>query len=223
VVAIVAHLLGFNPKKDRPQFRYNDLSSYLLPAFLPRTFLLPLADRQLSPARVLIAQALRFPGPEQAFYTAEGLRQLYQEAPPLAALGPQNLPFVFDPREWDTLRDYEMTLSRAQPAMQMLEATVRVVTESGRVALVVANPIPVEAMSSRPWYDAAAVERNVDLLRAVVEGAGGMFVDLHRLLPQSEFKDFGGHYLPPGASHTADAVWPSVREALQRARRERAS
>ncbi len=47
-------------------------------------------------------------------------------------------------------------------------------------------------MSTRPGYDAAAVERSVDVLRATVEEAGGIFADLHRVLPQSDFKDFGG-------------------------------
>jgi hypothetical protein len=191
------------------------------PALWPGTFLLPLSDRQLSPARVLLAQALRFAGPEEAFYTAEGLRLMYGEAPSWAALGPPALPFVYDPREMDALKGYGVALSRTQPAVEMLEATVRVVTESGRVALVVASPIPVEAMSTRPWYDAAALQGNIDVLRAAVEDAGGMFVDLHGLLPQSEFKDFGGHYMPPGALHTSYAVWPFVREAFRQAHQRR--
>ena len=221
VVAIVAHLIGFNPKKNHPEFRYNDLSSYLLPAQLPRTFLLPLGERQLSPARVVIAQALGLPGSEAVFYTAEGLRLLYEQSPAWAALGPRQLEFVYDPREWDTLRNYQTALAPTHSAVQMLEATVRTVTESGRVALVVVSPIPLEAMRMRPWYDEAAVERSVGVLRSVVENAGGMVADLHRLLPQDEFKDFGGHYKPLGATHTSEAVWPFVRDAFRRAQERR--
>jgi hypothetical protein len=223
VVAIVAHLRAFGSKKGHTEFRYNDLSSYVPPRLLPRTLLLPLSDCQLSPARVLLAQALRFPGLEQAFYTAEGLRLLYGEAPFWAALGAPALPFVYDPRESDVLAGYELALSRRQPAVEMLEATVRGVTASGRVALVVASPIPVEAMSTRPSYDAAAIQRSVDVLRVATEDAGGMFADLHRVLAQDDFKDFGGHYMPSGALRTSNAVWPYVREALRRAHDRRPS
>jgi len=224
VVAIVAHLRAFgSSNEDTRQFRYNDLSSYVPPALWPGTFLLPLADTELSPARVLLAQALRFAGPENAFYVGEGMRDLYDQSPWWAMLGPRALPFVYDPRDWDVLKGYELTLSRKQPAVEMLEATVRVVTEAGRVALVVASPAPVEAMSTRPTYDAAAIQRSIDVLRAATEDAGGMFADLHRLLPQSEFKDYGGHYMPLGAQHTSEAVWPFVQEALRRAKDRHAS
>ncbi|HWP65495.1 MAG TPA: hypothetical protein VNO26_06255 [Candidatus Limnocylindria bacterium] len=217
VVIMVAHLAAFSPRGSARIFRYNDLSSYITPAQLPRAFLLPLAERELSPARLLLAQALNFDGPKRIFFGAEGLRELYAKAPFWAALGPPRPPRVFNPRMRDTLTSYNVRVSRRQPTVRMLEAAVRVVTEAGRVAMVIATPIPHEALATRAWHDPAKMQQGFDVLREVVEGAGGMFVDLHRLLPQREFADYGGHFAATGAQHMSYAVWPMVREALRRA------
>src|SRR5262249_18761342 len=80
VVVMVAHLASFQPKGSKREFRYNDVSSYLLPSMLPQAFLLPLAERDLSPARLLVAQSLEWTAPEQIFYGAEGLRLLFADA-----------------------------------------------------------------------------------------------------------------------------------------------
>jgi hypothetical protein len=216
VVVMVAHLSAFAPRGSVAQFRYNDLSSYLEPSELPRSFLLPLAERQLSPARVLLAQTLGWTPAQQVFLGAEGMRLLYTEAPFWEVLGPSKPPPVFNPALREALGDYNIRLTRRQPTVQMLEAAVRVVTESGRTALVVGTPIPYEAMATRSWYDAAVIQQRFDVLREAVEDAGGMFVDLHGLLRQDEFADYGGHFADTGARHVTDAVWPFVREALRR-------
>jgi hypothetical protein len=219
MVVIVAHLPGFLPKGSKRTFTYNDTCSYLLPSQLPGTFLLPLAERQLSPARVLLAQSLNFEIPKRIFYTAEGARLLYQRAPFWSALGPPRPPAFFDPSALRALGGYNVELSRRQPTVRMLEATVRAVTEAGRVALVVAAPIPHEAMQQEPWYDAARIQRRIDVLRDATRDAGGTFVDLHQLLRRVEFADFGGHLTPDGALRVSNMVWPFVREGVRRAAR----
>jgi hypothetical protein len=166
---------------------------------------------------VLLAQTLNFETPEQILYAAEGLRLLYREAPFWESLGPPQPPGVFNPALPEALRGYDNELSRRQPVVRMLEATVRAVTEAGHVALVVASPIPYEELERRPWYDSARMQRRIDLLRAVTEDAGGIFADLHRLLTQAEFSDYGGHFLASGALHVSNAIWPILRPALRHA------
>lgn len=217
VVAIVAHLPSFRPKGLDPSFTYNDVSSFIRPPFLPRTFLLPLAERRLSPALLTLAQALNLPAAERLFLTAEGLRRLYNDAAFWAPLGPGKPPAVFDPRRLDALNAYDFHLTRRQPALRMLEATVRVVAQAGRTALVIASPIPVDALRARAWYDAERTRGDLALMREAVEGAGGTFLDLHTLLPQALFTDFGGHFGLPGAERLADAVEPVLASALARA------
>jgi hypothetical protein len=62
------------------------------------------------------------------------------------------------------------------------------------------------------------MQRRFDVLRAATEESGGRFVDLHMLLPQAEFADFGGHFGPVGAQHIASVVSPIVVDALRQAR-----
>jgi hypothetical protein len=216
LVVIVAHLASFHPKGGGA-FTYNDTSSYLRPSQLPRTFLLPLAERHLSPARLLLAQTLNFETAEETLYTMEGVRVLYDEAPFWTSLGPPKPPAVFNAAYPEVLRSYDIRLSRRQPTVRVLEAAVRAVTTAGHVALVIATPVPYQAMQQRRWYDAAAMQRRVDVLRAATEDAGGRFADLHRALPQAEFADYGGHFGAAGAQHIADLVLPFVREGLARA------
>lgn len=217
VVVIVARVSTFHPKEAFREFRYNDMASYLPPSLLPRTFLLPLAARQLSPARLLLAQTLNDEAVERAFYAGEGLRLLYSEAAFWKPLGPPKLPAVFDPTRRTVLDSHDLEISRRQEGVVMLEAAVRVVAEAGRVALVIASPIPYEAMRTRPGHDAVKLQRRFDMLRATVQDAGGMFLDLHQLLPQNELADFAGHFNAAGALRVSHAVFPHVREALRRA------
>ena len=219
VVVIVAHLSAFHPKGAIRAFTYNDAASYLLPSALPRTFLLPLAQRNLSPARLLLAQTLNFETPQQILFTAEGVRTLYEEAPFWEALGPPKAPSVFNPAFREAVRGYDIALTRRQATVQMLEATVRAVTEAGHVAVVIATPIPHETLLKRPWYDAATTQRRIDVIRDATRDAGGLFADLHTLLPQQEFADYGGHFGPVGAQRVADVVLPIVRRALRQAER----
>jgi hypothetical protein len=216
-VVIVARFASFHPRGSWKEFRYNDMSSFLLPSLLPRTFLLPLAPRQLSPARLLLAQTLNDETAEQIFYGAEGLRRLYADAPFWEPLGPPKPPPVLRPAMRDVLDAHDLEVSRRQPAVAMLEATVRVVTEAGGVPLVIGSPIPYEALRERPDYDAAAIQRRFDTLRAIVEESGGMFLDLHELLPQSELADYAGHFTSAGALRLSHSIFPFVREALRRA------
>jgi hypothetical protein len=61
------------------------------------------------------------------------------------------------------------------------------------------------------------IQQHFDTLGAIVEEAGGMFLDLHALLPATELADYAGHFKPAGALHVSHAVFPFVREALRRA------
>jgi hypothetical protein len=223
VVVIVARLPTFDPKGSNRFFRYNDLSSYLPASLLPRTFLLRLAPRQLSPARLLLAQTLKNETAERIFYTAEGLRTLYAEAPFWEVMGPPKNPPTFNPAIRSMLDEHARPVSRRQPGVAMLEATVRVLSEAGCVVLVVASPIPLEAMRVIRGIDPAVIQRNFYALRDIVEEAGGTLVDLHALLPPSELADYAGHFKPAGALHVSQVVFPSVRDALKRAGAWRAS
>jgi hypothetical protein len=117
----------------------------------------------------------------------------------------------------DTLRDYNTAITRRQGTVQVLEAAVRTVTTTGRAVVVIGTPIPWEAIATRPWFDAERIRRRYDVLRDSVQEAGGVFVDLHDLLRQEEFADYGGHFLESGAQHIAGQIFPHVRAALQRA------
>jgi hypothetical protein len=214
VVVIVARLPAFHLKGTNQSISYNDLSSDIPLSALPRSFLLPLADRRLSPARIVLAQGLNVPAAERAFYTAEGLRFLYEDAPFWAPLGAPVPPKVFDGRVADELKRFDIPLTRRFPSVRMLGATVQMVTDAGRTAIVVGMPIPIDALRKRAWFDATVYAARFDALRAVVETAGGRFLDLHDLLPQDEFVDFAGHFNKQGAHHLAERIWPEVGLAL---------
>ena len=217
VVVMVAHLASFQSKGSKREFRYNDLASYVLPSMLPQAFLLPLSERDLSPARLLLAQSLKWTAAERIFYGAEGLRLLYEDASFWEPLGPPKPPTVFNPAMGDTLGGYNTAITRRQATVQVLEAAVRTVTSSGGQVVVIGTPIPWEAIQTRPWFDARKLQGRYDVLGAAVQDAGGTFVDLHDLLRQEEFADYGGHFLETGARHIAGMILPHVRAALQRA------
>jgi hypothetical protein len=214
VVVLVARLSAFHSKGEDRRFSYNDLSSFIPARGLPRSFLLPLSDRQLSPARLVLAQALDFDAPERLFYFAEGVRLLYHDAAFWSPLGPAAPPPVFAGRTADALRVFDVSISRRQPTVRMLEATVRMVTDAGRTAIVVGVPVPDEALRKTDWYDPAVSQARFDVLRAAVEDAGGQFVDLHEALPAAQLADYAGHFTTEGAQQLADAIWPRVSAAL---------
>jgi hypothetical protein len=148
------------------------------------------------------------------FYFAEGARLLYHDAAFWNPLGPAVPPPVFDGRVVEALRVFDVAISRRQPTVRMLEATVRMVADSGRTAIVVGVPIPYEALRTTDWYDPAVYQSRFDVLRGVVEEAGGRFIDLHDALPAAQLADYAGHFTSEGAQRLAEVIWPQVSAAL---------
>lgn len=214
LVVIVAHLASFAEKRG-DTFTYNDLCSMIPTEELPHTVLLPLAAHRLSSGRVLLARLLRYEWGEEQLYFSEGLRTMWHDAPAWDVFGPKTPPPFVDFRfMFNAVRAYEQPISRWNPVVQMMGATVRMATRRGRRVLVLGIPIPHEILRERGWYDEAAYARRFAVLQAVVEESGGTFLDLHEALRRNEFADAGAHYNDAGAARMAELVEPEVRRML---------
>lgn len=214
LIVIVAHLASFNEKRGT-KFTYNDLCSMIPTDELPHALRLPLAPRRLSAARLLLARLLRTQAGEEALYVTEGLRTLWADGAAWDVLGPKTPPPIIDWRAiYPAVRAYDMPLTRRNPTIRMMEATVRMATSHGRRVIVIGSPIPHMLMRERWWYDSAVWARRYAVLRAAVEEAGGTFLDLHEAIPTQEFADGGGHFNEKGALHMANLLQPVVTKAI---------
>jgi len=102
---------------------------------------------------------------------------------------------VQGPREGQLAR-YGTALSgldRDHPVLRMLGATVRALSDAGVPTLVYLFPLNIEGFTELGIYDPSGLAHSVSTVEAVVEAAGGDFLDLHALLPQSGFADAQGH------------------------------
>lgn len=84
-------------------------------------------------------------------------------------------------------------LSANDPRIPLLGATITRLSESGSKVLAYVAPTNVEDLTSLGIYDEEGAKVSLALLRSVVEGAGGNFLDLHDILPDAAFKDAGDH------------------------------
>jgi hypothetical protein len=217
LIVLVARLSAFR-SRDWSGFTYNDLASMIPPEELPRTLLLPLSERSTNAGRVLLAQLLRRDWAERALWFVTGLREAWEEAPLWARLGPPNPPPVFDPSILTAgLRLFEVRLTPRNPQLRVLAAAVRMATRRGRRVLVIGAPIPTGLLAKFRGHDPDVWPPRFAVLRAAVEEAGGVFVDLHDALGSEEFADFGGHYNEEGAARVAELVGPRIEEALRSA------
>ncbi len=226
LVVLPAHLSLFDERWRR--MTHNDLASMVPAAELPRVLVLPWQARGLSPARVLLARLLRTGLVERVLYRAEGLRAMFGLLPARDALGPaiparsvrarQREFFAFTRAN---LEHYTTPLGRRNPVLRMMAATVRLASEHGVRVLVVGIPIPYEALERIAAWDAPRYAARFALLRTVVEGNGGVFLDLHTALPRSEFRDTGGHYTAEGAWRLAALLEPAIKQRLATPRASR--
>jgi hypothetical protein len=103
----------------------------------------------------------------------------------------------------------------------MMEATVRLAREAGVRVVVVGSPIPFEGMSKTVGYDPDLYRGRFAMLAAVVEAAGGTFVDLHDALPAARFEDTFGHFDAEGGAMLAERLRPVVTRELEAGLRDR--
>jgi hypothetical protein len=216
VLVMVAHLRLFaSPSASHGLTTRNDLVSLVPTAELPRTLCLPFDVRGMTIPRLLLARLLRYEWIERAVLLADGARARVSEAQ-VDWLGPDRPP---DPtgsirNVFLALAESDVPVTRHNPTVRMMEATVRVAREAGVRVIVVGTPIPFEDMREFRGYDAAVYDARFAVLRAAVEEAGGVFVDLHEALTRGQFTDPVGHFALPGATVLADRLRPIVAREL---------
>lgn len=227
VLVLVAHLRYFSAPAPVSSFDpvpnrdFGDLASYFPATEIPATMELPMAERGLTIPRLLLAQALRIPVIERIAFWHAGARALIRDASVWDRLGPprsrrSEASTVL--RRYRIMRVSDVTLGRDQPTVRMMAATVRLATARGTRAIVVGTPLAYEQMASTVGYDPRAYAERFDVLRAVVEEAGGTFLDLHEALLSSELRDPIGHFNARGAGRMMQLVAPAVFAALRAAR-----
>jgi hypothetical protein len=191
-------------------------------AELPRAIRLPLAARGVTLPRLFLARLLRYEGVEQAVYVLDGAQALVSEAE-VGWLGPKKPPSPFAGFAMLLLGlgGSDVPVTPGHPAVRMMEATVRLAREAGVRVVVVGSPIPFEGMRGVVGYDPEIYRARFRMLQAVVERAGGTFVDLHEALPAKHFQDTVGHFDADGAAVLANLLRPVVTREVQSALRER--
>lgn len=217
VIVLVAHLRLFDdPRRDPARMRTtrNDLASLLPTAELPKALGLPLAERGLTIPRLLLTRSLRFEEGERALYFLEGARALVADAAWRGANEP--------PRRAPRLRLVTLALAasdvpvtRGHPAVRMLAASAARACEAGISVIVVATPIPFEAMRGSVGYEPALYAARFAAIGAAVEEEGAIFLDLHEALPAAAFVDPVGHFGADGAERLADLIEPVLYRELR--------
>jgi hypothetical protein len=220
VLVMVAHLRLFQqPARDptgASQTR-NDLVSMIPTAELPRALLLPFAVRGVSVPRLLLARLLRYEPIERFLYFLEGAHALAAEAE-IPWLGPNELRrpgsgfFAIEA----AIEASDVAVSSDHPTVRLMAATVRLAREAGVRVVVVGTPLPYENMGDMGGYDSPLYAARFAVLRAAVEDAGGVFLDLHEALRRDEFVDPVGHFTVAGAAALAERVRPVVAGELRR-------
>jgi len=107
------------------------------------------------------------------------------------------------------------------PVLQMLGAAVRAFRERGIEVLVYTSPLNLEHIEAIGADDPDGLARTLASIRAVSEGAGARFLDLHDLIPDAGFRDFAGHLSTTpahdGPQRVATQLAPLVIESARRA------
>jgi hypothetical protein len=220
LVVLVAHLRMFG-KGDGSTRTLGDLSALIPARELPRAFALPLYDRGITVPRLLLSRTLLFRPVERGMYFLEGLRSSFDHAAFREVLGPRA-------QRWDVttgmravgkmapnvLASYDVAVSPRLPIVRMIAATVDMAVRHGVPVLVVGSPIPAAALRAAGRYDDALYAQRFEVLREVVQQAGGTFLDLHDALSAEEFKDTGGHYNERGVRRLGTLVEPVILKTL---------
>lgn len=216
LVVMVANIRMFYG--DGTAAALQDLASEIPAAELWRTLALPISN-QITLSRLLGYRLLRTRTGEQAFFFAEGVRTMFQEAKFWSFLPGAEVPAKVSADDWLQLdraleanfhEAFGAAIDRSHPLARMLQAAVAMCTRRGVPALVVASPIPVEKLALRGHYPAQIYRERMAVLGTMVREAGGEFVDLHDRLPDAGFRDFTGHFSPAGNQQLAQIVEPLV-------------
>ncbi len=219
VLVMVAHLRLFaSPSAPRETVTRNDVVSFLPSDGLSEALRLPFAVRGVTVPRLLLALLLRYETVERALYVVDGARARVSEAE-VEWLGPNGIhPAGIGFRVLrNAVEGSDVPLSRDHPMVRMMEATVRLARQAGVRVVVVGTPIPFQSMRDIVGYDPDVYRARYGILRAAVEDAGGVFVDLHEALGDAMLQDPVGHFTPEGAALLADRLRPVVEREVQAA------
>ena len=204
-----------------------DLCGYIPLGDLPRALLLPWGERGVTTADLINARWPRGMARHDMRTRVRGMQLLGQRWLPISiATRPprQQRWFAVLRRGNERQRGFDLfreawketlaaRLDRESPMMVMLDATIRMATRAGIPTVVIGNPVPASVR------DDPAPLRERFPLRAIVENAGGRFLDLHDLLTEEQFRDGLVHFTKAGAEAIAARVEPVVREYLVRGQR----
>jgi hypothetical protein len=80
--------------------------------------------------------------------------------------------------------------------------------------LVVVSPVPIDALEKRGEYNAATLDRSVEILDHEVSARGGTLLDLSRALSPSDFRDESGHFSYTGTQRMVGLVIGPIADAL---------
>jgi len=188
------------------------LASFVPRSELPAASLLPWYGRSTTFPRVLLARTMSWSPIEKGVYTLDGAREMFHDA--LWTSKPARRAGWRIRNLYQAFRRYDTPITRFSPMVRMLAASVRMAVRHGVSATVIVAPVPVARLAKAGFYGPQFGER-VEVLRSVVEGAGGHLIDLHAELVKSEFRDLSGHYNAQGAAHLADLLAPIVRERVE--------
>ena len=204
LLVLVAHLRFFRqPSADtaRVVATRNDLLSFVPTSELTTAMRLPLDTRGMTIPRLLLARLLRYELVEHAMYLADGARALVAEAE-LSWLGPTRPAHAMTgKRAIDlALGGSDVPITVDQPTVRMMAETVRLARRHDVRVLVIGYPVP----PATTGYDHTVYANRFAILRDIVAGAGGVFVDLHEALPNEMFQDAIGHLTREGHQRIAD-------------------
>lgn len=111
------------------------------------------------------------------------------------------------------------------PVLRMMGAAVSAYRSDGIRVIVYAIPTNVEYFARVGIDGEQGLRKSITNMRRAVEVNGGIFLDLHRLLPDRGFRDFAGHFTfePPldGPAMVARRLAPVVEQLARHTRRRR--
>jgi hypothetical protein len=193
------------------------LTSSIPTAELARALTLPFNGIGLTIPHLLLKRLLRFPWFEQAYYFLTGLRDRFHDASFWPAgkgrLTAMRFPLPDGPDK-PNFAAYDHEISRTDPMVRMIAATVALAVRNGVEMLVMVSPIPWQRLHEFDLYDRQRTDRRIQIIRGVVEAAGGRLIDLHALLTRDEFRDSLGHVTSFGNEKIKRKLLPVVHRML---------
>jgi len=115
---------------------------------------------------------------------------------------PRETAMAVDRRYGDALKGLEPD----HETIRVFAAAVDLYRRSGAQVLAYVIPINYQHIESVGRWDEKRMKKTVESIRSAVEASGGAFVDLHRSLPDSRFKDGAGHHTDSGRRYGTDRI-----------------